>query len=147
MRRAARLHADKTRRQLRKEWQNLRSSQRLTDDHVALCVDAVNLKNVLGQIKADRANLNNGWLPYARECLTAFTPWHLDAVSGSHRKRCLKAVGYAACATGWSVLARQFHGMSSFQRLAGQSSATLAMTSAMYASESTPLALQVWMTV
>ena len=69
---------------LTNRWQNLRSPQRLIDDHFALCVDAVNLKSVLGQIKADRANLHNGWLPYARECLTAFKPWHLDAVSGSH---------------------------------------------------------------
>ena len=28
--------------------------------------------------------LTAGWLHFARERLTAFTPWHLDAVSGSH---------------------------------------------------------------
>jgi hypothetical protein len=50
-------------RQGGEEWQNLRSSQRPADNHVALRINAVNLKNVLGQIKADRANLHNGWLP------------------------------------------------------------------------------------
>jgi hypothetical protein len=36
------------------------------------------------QIEANRSNLHDGWLPFARERLIAFTPWHLDAVSGSH---------------------------------------------------------------
>ena len=27
---------------------------------------------------------------FARECLTAFTPWHLDAVSGSHPPHLLR---------------------------------------------------------
>jgi hypothetical protein len=63
VRRAARLHADKARRQLREEWQNLRSSQRLADNHNAVCIDSVNLENALRQVEADRANLHAGWLP------------------------------------------------------------------------------------
>jgi hypothetical protein len=47
-------------------------------------INAVNSKNALGQIEVDRSNLHDGWLPFARERLIAFTPWHLDAVSGSH---------------------------------------------------------------
>jgi hypothetical protein len=47
-----------------------------------------------------------------------------------HCKRCLKTADYAACAVGAFVRGRQFHGMSSSQRAAGQSAAILAMTSA-----------------
>ena len=46
-------------------------------------------------------------------------------------KRCLQAAVYAACASEISLGGRQFHGMSSSQRDAGQSFAILAMTSAM----------------
>jgi hypothetical protein len=63
MRRAARLHADKARRQLREERQNLRSPQRPADSHITFCIDTVNLEDALGQIEADRANLHAGWLP------------------------------------------------------------------------------------
>src|ERR1700733_10980472 len=34
---------------------------------------------------------------FARECLTAFTPWHLDAVSGSHPPHLLSALS-GSCA-------------------------------------------------
>jgi|SRR5580692_6384497 hypothetical protein len=83
MRRAARLDPDKARRQLGKERQHLRPSQRLADNDLTGRINAVNLKNALGQIQANGSNLHDGWL-LACERLTAFTPWHLDAVSGSH---------------------------------------------------------------
>src|ERR1035437_5546644 len=69
---------------LAKEWQHLRTSKRLADNDPTGRINAVNLKNALGQIEADCGNLHDGWLPFARECLIAFTPWQLDAVSGSH---------------------------------------------------------------
>src|SRR5436190_17117377 len=84
MRGAARLDADQAGGQPGKEWQHLRSPKRLTDDNLTGRINTVNLKNTLGQVEADRGNLHDGWLPFARERLMAFTPWHLDAVSGSH---------------------------------------------------------------
>src|SRR3984885_11088517 len=90
MRRAARLDPDKARRQFGKERQHLRPSQRLADNDLTARINAVNLKNALGQIQTNRSNLHDGWL-LARECLTAFTPWHLDAVSGSHPPHLLSA--------------------------------------------------------
>jgi len=92
MRRAARLHANQARRQLGKEWQHLRSSKRLADNDLTGRINAVNLKNALGQIEADCGNLHDGWLPFVRERLIAFTPWHLDAVSGSHPPHLLTGV-------------------------------------------------------
>ena len=41
-------------------------------------------ESILGQIEADRANLHLAETVIARECLTTFTLWHLDAGSGSH---------------------------------------------------------------
>jgi hypothetical protein len=43
--------------------------------------------------QANRSNLHDGWLPFARERLIAFTPWHLDAVSGSHPPHLLHSKG------------------------------------------------------
>src|SRR4051812_34549889 len=62
MRGAARLHANKARRQLGEERQHLAASQRLADDNLAPLIDRVNLKNALGQVEADRANTHRGWL-------------------------------------------------------------------------------------
>jgi hypothetical protein len=53
--------------------------------------NAVDLKNGLGQVEADRGNLHSGWLPFARERLMAFTSWNPDAVSGSHPPHPLRA--------------------------------------------------------
>jgi hypothetical protein len=100
MRRAARLHANQARRQFGKEWQHLRTSKRLADNDPTGRINAVNLKNALGQIEADCGNLHDGWLPFARECLIAFTPWHLAAVSGSHPPHLLPGVNRKTCARG-----------------------------------------------
>lgn len=62
MRGTTRLHADETRPQLCKKRQHLASTQRLAHDDLIRCVDRVNLKDVLGQIKADSGNLHGGWL-------------------------------------------------------------------------------------
>ncbi len=55
----------------------------LFDQKLAGRADTVNLKNVLGQIQADRANLHCGWLPRSGR-MTANPSWHSDAVSGNH---------------------------------------------------------------
>jgi hypothetical protein len=63
VRRSARLHADKAPRQSLEEAQNLNTAHRFTDHHSAARIDAMDLKNVLGQINSDRRNLVHGWLP------------------------------------------------------------------------------------
>ena len=62
MRRAARLHANQTSGQLGKKWQHLRPPKRLTNNDLTGRINAVDLKNVLGQVEADRGNLHSGWL-------------------------------------------------------------------------------------
>jgi hypothetical protein len=49
---------------LAKKWQHLRSSKRLADNDLTVRINAVNLKNALGQIQADRGNFHGGWLPF-----------------------------------------------------------------------------------
>jgi hypothetical protein len=61
--RSARLNADQTRIESFKKPQHLRTAQRLAHNNFAGAGDGVNLKNVLGQIKADRGNFHDGWLP------------------------------------------------------------------------------------
>ena len=62
MRCAACLHADKTGCELGEEGEDLSSTQRAPHDHLALCIDAVNLEDVLREIEADGANLSHGRL-------------------------------------------------------------------------------------
>lgn len=83
MRRPARLHADQASRQLGEERQHLSPPQRLAHHRFAGGINSMNLENALGQIEADRGNLHRGWLP-SSWWLTASTPWHSDAVSGSY---------------------------------------------------------------
>ena len=83
MGRATRLNANKATRQFLKKWHHLRSPQRFAHHDVPVSINSVNLKNVFGQIKADRGNLHAGG-SFARVCLIATPFWHLDAVSGSH---------------------------------------------------------------
>ena len=64
MRRATRFHANQARRQPGKKWQHLRPPKRLADHNLAGRINAVDLKNVLGQVEADRGNLHSGWLPF-----------------------------------------------------------------------------------
>jgi len=52
MRRTARFHADKARWQQQEEGQDIAAAQRLGDNDVAACIGAMNLENMLGQIKA-----------------------------------------------------------------------------------------------
>src|SRR5258708_37670329 len=60
MRRGAGLNAYQARRQLLEERQHVPSLQLAADDHLAYRVDAVNLKNRLGNGEADRRNPLHG---------------------------------------------------------------------------------------
>jgi hypothetical protein len=62
MARAARFHANQTGLKPAEEWYHLTPTQRPTDDNFSHVINGVYLKNVLGQINADSANLHNGWL-------------------------------------------------------------------------------------
>ena len=54
MGRTAGFHTDKTLGQLREEGQHVLAPKRLGDDHAAKGVDRMNLKNMLGQVEANR---------------------------------------------------------------------------------------------
>jgi hypothetical protein len=57
------LDTDQTRIEPFKNPHDLRSAKRLAHNNFPNPVDAVDLKNALGQIKADRGNFHRGWLP------------------------------------------------------------------------------------
>jgi hypothetical protein len=57
------LNADQTRVEPFKKPKHLRAAKCLAHNNFAGAVDGVDLKNVLGQIKADRGNFHRGWLP------------------------------------------------------------------------------------
>jgi hypothetical protein len=63
MRRCARFHANAARRQIGKELKNSPSTNTLANDHRAICINTVNLKQVLGDIQTDGAKLTHGRLP------------------------------------------------------------------------------------
>jgi hypothetical protein len=60
MRRAASHNADQARGQLGEKWQYLRPPKRLTNHNLAGCINAMDLKNAVGQVEADRGNLHSG---------------------------------------------------------------------------------------
>ena len=55
---------------------------RFADDNLAGRVNSVDLKNVLGQIEADCANIHGRWL-LCSGLHDSNPSWHLNAVSGS----------------------------------------------------------------
>src|SRR3982751_1966131 len=75
------LHGYRTGRQRGQERKQLAPAQLLAKDHSARAVGSVQLKDVLGEIKADGAHLVHG-----RLLEWALTPplWHADAVGGVH---------------------------------------------------------------
>ena len=79
MGRCARLHANAARRQIGKELKNPRSTNTLADYHRAICIDAVNLKQIFGDIQTDRANLAHGRFPSMWLRFDSTTLWHFDA--------------------------------------------------------------------
>src|SRR4051794_32572352 len=81
MRAAAGLHGHRAGRQRCQERQKLAAAQLLAKDHRARAVSPMELKDVLGEIEADGANLVHG-----RLLEWALTPplWHADAVGGVH---------------------------------------------------------------
>jgi hypothetical protein len=58
----ASLQADPARRKLREVAQDLPAAEAALLDNGVVCVDTVNLEDVLGQIEANRCNLHGGWL-------------------------------------------------------------------------------------
>src|SRR5262249_46235368 len=80
----ARLNSYEAARQCREEFQDLRSADALADDHRAMSIHAVNLKNRLRYIETDRANLAHGRLPssgwFRRSHLRAFRCRRVGAV-------------------------------------------------------------------
>jgi hypothetical protein len=64
VRRAARLDADQAWRQLRNKCQHLRPAKRRANHNLTGRINAVDLKNTLGQVEADRGNLHSGRLPF-----------------------------------------------------------------------------------
>ncbi len=63
MRRRTGLHADQTRPQAGKEPEHLTAPKPSTHHHAVNLIDAVDLKDVLGQIQPNRCNHTHGWLP------------------------------------------------------------------------------------
>src|SRR5271156_2110256 len=62
MRRGAGLNADQAWRQLLEERQNVATLQLAPDDYIASRIDAVNLKNRLGDVETDCRDRLHGWL-------------------------------------------------------------------------------------
>ena len=58
----ARLHADQPGGKLAEERHHLAAAQPLADHHLPRCINAVDLENVLGQVKANRDNFTYGRL-------------------------------------------------------------------------------------
>jgi hypothetical protein len=76
---AASLHANQARRQICKEDGHLRSPQLFAQQDLASLIDAMDLKQVLGQIDSNRCNLHRGRSHFIK-WLLAFPLWHIDAV-------------------------------------------------------------------
>src|SRR5215212_915685 len=79
-----RLHGHRAGRQRCEERQKLAAAQLLAKDHRARAVSPMKLKDVLGEIEADGANL-----VHERLLEWALTPplWHAEAVGGVHTIR------------------------------------------------------------
>src|SRR5215471_19027465 len=62
MRRSAGFHADETRRQLLKEWQNVAALESTANDYITRRVNSVDLKNRLSDIETDRRDRLHAWI-------------------------------------------------------------------------------------
>ena len=60
----ARLDADQTGIEPLEKSSHLHAAQRLLHNNFVAAANPVDLKNVLGQVKADCSNLHRGWLPW-----------------------------------------------------------------------------------
>src|SRR5256885_1114372 len=85
-----RLHGHRTGRQRCQEREELAAAQLLAKDHRARAVSPMELKDVLGEIEADGANL-----VHERLLEWALTPplWHAEAVGGRPHHQPLQARG------------------------------------------------------
>jgi transposase-like protein len=75
MRAGACFHADETRLEAFEKLQDLAAAQLAPEDHHAVRVDAVDLKDVLGQIDADGGRLFHGWLFAEKDRDQAHARW------------------------------------------------------------------------
>ena len=64
MRRVASLDADQARGSLAKNTSICDRLSGPTNNDLTGCINAMDLKNVLGRVEADRGNLHGGWLPF-----------------------------------------------------------------------------------
>src|SRR6516164_5387522 len=81
MRCRAGLHADQTRLERPEIGDDAAAPQPPANDDVSVCVDAVDLEPVFGEIQTDGGNLHGGRLLSLWRSLTT-TLWHIDAGSG-----------------------------------------------------------------
>jgi hypothetical protein len=82
MRRAARLHDDRTSLLLLEKRDQFAPSKLAPDCHLSGLIHGVNLENGLGGIKTDHGNAHRGWFPFCRFSQPAL--WHIDAAGGVH---------------------------------------------------------------
>ena len=92
MGRGAGLHADKARRQCFEERQHLATAQSLSDDDLLGCVDAVNLKHVLGDIQTDRGNLHLDGSPHVIRLRRSLYGTSMPGAGAVHHIRLGRAV-------------------------------------------------------
>src|ERR1700736_5627091 len=97
MRRAARLHPDQRRRELRKERLDLRAATPPPQYNLPTRIDPVHLEHVLRDIESDCDSLRHGRSPLLVR-ITSTPAWHVDAVGGRpphHCERSEAIQGYA----------------------------------------------------
>src|SRR5262245_20815980 len=80
MRCGTRFHTHQARRQGLEERDHLVAPQLLLDDHLLVCVDAMNLEDILGKIQTNR--LTCMWTAPSCDSSMTITLWHFDAASG-----------------------------------------------------------------
>lgn len=86
MRTRARLKSNEARLNATEELQQLRPPQGSPDDDAAVFGDAMNLKDRLGQVQADRGNLLHGTVPFCFVTMDITTIGTFDAASKGRSK-------------------------------------------------------------
>src|ERR1700736_5701210 len=114
MRRAARLHPDQRRRELRKERLDLRAATPPPQYNLPTRIDPVHLEHVLRDIESDCDSLRHGRSPLLVR-ITSTPAWHVDAVGGRHPIIASEAKQSRATRTAFAapgLLRRPFRGSS-----------------------------------
>src|SRR5262249_22571841 len=100
MRRSAGFHADETRRQLLKEWQNVPALELTANDYITCRVNSVDLKNRLSDIETNCRDRLHVWLLRIVGASTAPTSMALPCRWRSrpqHQKRLTASRGEDRC--------------------------------------------------